>query len=115
MLSPYFSVHARYHFTCECSACLNDWQQCTKLPRNVKGLSNTAYKDKSMVNKLASMLKTKEKMTKRRDISSSEKLRICIECMKLADATLKRPHGLLCQVENDLHRHLFAFHSDINL
>ena len=93
---------------------MKDWPLKSKLPGNVKGLAHTAYKDKTAVNKLHSMVKTKDKKLKRPEISNSEKVKICMDCMKLADTILKRPHALLCALEDDLHRSLYALYSEIN-
>ena len=106
------SVHARYHFECGCEACENDWPKCSNLPSNLKGLAHSSYKDKSLINKLLPLLKAKDKKLKKKDVSSSEKVKICIECMKLCDSILKRPHALLCELENDLHQCLYAYYSE---
>ena len=109
------SVHARYHFECCCEACINDWPKCSKLPSNVKGLAHTAYKDKTAMNKLLPLIKNKDKKLKKQDVSNSEKVKICVDAMKLADSILKRPHALLCELENDLHRCLYALYSDVSV
>ena len=111
----FYREHSRYHFECSCEACLNDWPKCSNLPKNVKGLANTAYKDKNLINKLLPLLKVRDKNLKKKDVSNSEKVRICVDCMKLADAILKRPHALLCELEKDLHRYLFAYYTEMNV
>jgi hypothetical protein len=108
----FFRVHARYHFECSCEACLNDWPQCSKLPSNIKGLPPTAYKDKTAITKLVSLLKVKDKKLEKKEVATTEKVKICIDAMKLAESILKRPHALLCDIENDLHRCLYAFYCD---
>ena len=107
-----YSVHARYHFECACKACTGDWQKTSSLPKNVKGLSHNAYKDKTSINKLQPLLKAKDKKLKNAEVSNLEKLKICIDCMKLAESILNRPHALLCELENDLHRQLYVFYSN---
>ena len=107
-----YSVHARYHFECACTACTGDWQKTSSLPKNVKGLSHNAYKDKTSINKLQPLLKAKDKKLKNDEVSNLEKLKICIDCMKLAESILNRPHALLCELENDLHRQLYVFYSN---
>ena len=64
------------------------------------------------MNKLVSLLKVKDKKLKKNEVSISEKVKTCIDGMKLADSVLKRPHAILCELENDLHRCLYAFYSD---
>ena len=64
------------------------------------------------MNKLVSLLKVKDKKLKNKEVSISDKVKICIDGMKLAESILKRPHALLCELENDLHRSLYAFYSD---
>ena len=108
----HFSVHARYHFECSCEACSNDWPKCSNLPSNVQGLAHSSYKDKSLINKLLPLLKAKDKKLKKKGSSNLEKVKICIDCMKLCNAVLKRPHALLCELENDLHQCLYAFYSE---
>ena len=54
----------------------------------------------------------KDKKLKRPEISNSEKVKICMDCMKLADTILKRPHALLCALEDGLHQSLYALYSE---
>ena len=107
-----FRVHKSYHFECSCEACLNNWPTISHLP--IKVVTSSCYKDKSDIHKLQSLLKVKEKKLKKKNCPNHEKVLIYIECIKLADTTLKRPHALLCQLESELHQCLIALYSENN-
>ena len=107
-----FRLHKTYHFECSCEACRNEWPTISNLPSNVG--KSTCYKDKSEIHKPQSLLKVNEKKLKKKSCPNHEKVLILIECIKIAESTLKRPHALFCQLENELHQCLIALYSENN-
>jgi len=89
---------SRYLFECQCVACVQNWP--SKLPKNVKGLPDSAYLDKSHLKKLDSLGKKFWK--------GEQKLDFLKTLTTLACSTLRRPHGLLMAVEEALHRALWV-------
>eukprot|EP00095_Tigriopus_kingsejongensis_P012145 maker-scaffold954_size76946-snap-gene-0.18 protein:Tk12145 transcript:maker-scaffold954_size76946-snap-gene-0.18-mRNA-1 annotation:"GD10796" len=85
-------VHARYHFTCRCSACVNDWALLKDLPKAIFDLPPSAYREEAVTGQLLNRLETTLKAVKANPMN--------IE--KLKDAWLMA-HNLLRDLE-DNHR-----------
>ena len=93
-------IHARYHFACACIACKQNWPLKNALPNKIPN-----SKDKN-VNKLKSLLKQKDNLK----LSNSEKLNVLRETLDLAYIVLKRPHLIICNVENEFYNQLRLMH-----
>ena len=95
-------VHQRYFFDCVCQPCREEWPRIHQLPTKVKGLPKSAYYDQENAKRLHALVKNKDNL-KAKPSKKKELLTETIECMKLAEKVLVRPHALLCYLEEEVH------------
>jgi len=100
---------AKYNFTCECSACSQDWPNLQCLPSSVDDLPIKQYNQPQ--NRINNQIKRYQraeesynKISKKKDVTIDEEINALILLLEELHKLVKQPHQMICYWENVLHQ-----------